>query len=632
MITACINSYCTDCAEVGEPVHSLPELLRFNSRTYGAKPAVHCDGMASLSHAALWDQVTAIVATLNKFGVGRGDRVAIVLPQGPELAVAFLAVACGATAAPLNPAYLKTEVEFYLKDLQAKTLILEKNVISPAREAADALGIPVLELETILPVAGRFELCSMEDGTAEQQGWAEAGDTALVLHTSGTTSKPKRVPLAHVNLCASQRHIGSALRLCPEDRCLNVMPLFHIHGLVACLLASLGSGGSVVCPRGFDASRFSTWLSEWQPTWYSAVPTMHQAILAQGMPSEKSSSLRFVRSSSASLPPTVMAALEATFSVPVIEAYGMTEAAHQMASNQLPPGVRKPGSVGCAAGPEIVVLDAAGEQLQAGGVGEVAIRGVNVTTGYEDNPAGNAEAFQNGWFRTGDQGYLDADGFLFLTGRLKEIINRGGEKIAPREIDEALLAHPLVRQAVAFGVPHISLGEDVAAAVVLCEGAECSEAELRGFLLEKLPVFKAPSRIVIVTDIPKGPTGKIQRIGLAARLQEALAVPFQPPSSGLEELVAEKIREVLGSGKIGRHDNFFMLGGDSLRAAQVLARLSNDLALTLPPPMLFRLPTPALLAAELMRLQSDMEINNLAELLQGLGEEERARLLNEESK
>lgn len=630
MTSACINSFSTGSTEINQPVFSLPEILRFNSRTYGSKPAVHCDDMDSLSHSELWNQVTKIVATLNRYGIGRGDRVAIVLPQGPELAVAFLAVACGATAAPLNPAYLKAEVEFYLKDLQAKTLILQKGVASLAREAADALGIPVLELEAVLPVAGRFELFSLAAEVNNKQGWAESHDTALVLHTSGTTSKPKRVPLTHGNLCNSQRNVGRVLQLQPEDRCLNVMPLFHIHGLVACLLASLGSGGSIVCPRGFEPSRFSTWLTAWHPTWYSAVPTMHQAILAQGLASKKPSSLRFIRSSSASLPPTVMAALELTFNVPVIESYGMTEAAHQMASNQLPPKIRKPGSVGCAAGPEVAIINDTGDQLPAGSIGEVAIRGANVTTGYEDNPSGNAIAFQHGWFRTGDQGYLDADGYLFLTGRLKEIINRGGEKISPREVDEALLAHPQIQQAVAFAIPHISLGEDVAAAVVLREGAECSEAELRDFMLERIPAFKAPSRIIIVDDVPKGPTGKIQRIGLAARLQEAMSVPYQQPAAGLEELVAGKIREVLGLEKVGRHDNFFVMGGDSLRAAQVLARLSQDLSLTLPAPMLFRLPTPSLMAAELMRLQSEIEINSLADLLHGLSEEERAQLLGED--
>ena len=354
-----------------------------------------------------------------------------------------------------------------------------------------------------------------------------------MLHTSGTTARPKIVPLLQRNLAASARHIAGTLRLGPADRCLNVMPLFHIHGLAAAVLASMGAGASITCTPGFNALKVFSWFEDAVPTWYTAVPTMHQAILARAdrqPETARAAGLRLVRSSSASLPPQVMARLEAVFGCPVIESYGMTEAAHQMTSNPLPPGERKPGSVGVPAGPEVAVMDSAGALLPAGSVGEVVIRGPNVTPGYAGSPEANAEAFADGWFRTGDQGVFDADGYLMLTGRLKELINRGGEKISPREVDEALLDHPAVAQAVAFALPNPKLGEEVAAAVVVRDGAEVDERALRAFVGERLAGFKVPRRVVFVPEIPKGATGKLQRIGLAAKL--GLAESDPPAGTG----------------------------------------------------------------------------------------------------
>jgi acyl-CoA synthetase (AMP-forming)/AMP-acid ligase II len=262
-------------------------------------------------------------------------------------------------------------------------------------------------------------------------------------------------------------------------------------------------------------------MGEARPTWYTAVPTMHQTILARAARHAqviRDNPLRFIRSSSSALPPQVIAELETTFNAPVVESYGMTEAAHQMASNPLPPAVRKRGSVGIAAGPEVAIMDPEGRLLQAGENGEIVIRGANVTAGYQNNPKANAEAFTNGWFRTGDQGTMDPEGYVSITGRLKEIINRGGEKISPREVDEVLMDHPAVRQVVTFAVPHDKLGEDVAAAVVLREGAAATEKELREFLGSRLAAFKVPRTILFLDEIPKGATGKLQRIGLAQKL------------------------------------------------------------------------------------------------------------------
>ena len=477
-----------------------------------------------LTYGGLRDQVARTGEALGKAGVRAGDRVAIVLANGPEMAAAFLGVAAHATAAPLNPAYRTDEFAFYLEDLRARALILEAGTGGAAVEAAARVGVPIVGLTPAHGAgAGCFTLdapASM-DAANDGDGADGADDAALVLHTSGTTSRPKIVPLTGANLCASAANIAGWLALGPGDRCLNIMPLFHIHGLMAGVMASLRAGSTVICTPGFNALRVFAWLDDLAPTWLTAVPTMHQAILARAARNREIVArhrLRLLRSSSSSLPAPVMGELEATFDAPVIESYGMTEASHQMTSNPLPPAERRPGGVGIAAGPQVAIMDAAGTLLAPGTEGEVAIRGANVTHGYENNPEANAAAFADGWFRTGDQGVIDEAGYLTLTGRLKEIINRGGEKIAPREVDDVLMTHPAVAQAVAFAMPHPKLGEDVAAVIVLREGAEAEERELRAHAAESLADFKVPRTILFRDEIPKGATGKLQRIGLAEKL------------------------------------------------------------------------------------------------------------------
>ncbi len=488
-------------------------------------PALTSPGGVPLTFGHLRALTDRTVADLNAQGIGRGERVAIVLPNGPEMAAAFIAVAAGTTSAPLNPAYKADEFEFYLTDLRAKLLVVAEGSESPAVAVAEKLGMGVARLKpTPEQGAGSFTLSfSGEAGAPPAQGGlAEEGDIALVLHTSGTTSRPKIVPLSQGNVCASARHIRTSLAFTAEDRGLNIMPLFHIHGLIAGTLAPLSAGGQICCTPGFNALKFFSWMEEAKPTWYTGVPTMHQAILGRAGRNREiiaATPLRFIRSSSASLPPQVLRELEETFGAPVIEAYGMTEAAHQMASNPLPPRKNRPGAVGLAAGPEIAVVGLDGEPLPSGETGEIVIRGPNVMAGYENNDKANAEAFtRQGWFRTGDQGTLSEDGFLTITGRLKEIINRGGEKISPREVDEILLDHPAVLQCVTFALPHDKLGEEVAAAIVLREGISAEEKEIRGFASERLAPFKVPAKIVILPEIPRGATGKLQRIGLAQKL------------------------------------------------------------------------------------------------------------------
>ncbi len=482
--------------------------------------AITAPGREALDYAGLRAQAKRTAAALNQRGVGRGDRVAIVLPNGPEMAAAFVSVACAASTAPLNPAYRRDEFAFYMKDIGAKILIVEQGSKSPVVAAANDLGIAIEEITVPDGApAGVFEF--VRPSGAADGAFAEPDDVALLLHTSGTTARPKIVPLSHRNICASARHIREALALTPSDRCLNIMPMFHIHGLIAAVSSSLGAGASVHCTPGFNALKFFAWLDDCNPTWYSAVPTMHQTILARAARNSEAienSKLRFIRSSSSSLPPQVMAELEDTFRAPVIESYGMTEAAHQMTSNPLPPAARKPGTVGVAAGPEVAIMGATGLLTEPDAVGEVVIRGPNVTRGYENNPKANEDGFRDGRFRTGDQGLLDGAGYLTITGRLKEIINRGGEKISPREVDNVLMDHPAVAQVVTFALPHDKLGEEVACVVVLRDGFDASERDIRDFASSRLAAFKTPRKVLFRDDIPKGATGKLQRIGLAEKL------------------------------------------------------------------------------------------------------------------
>lgn len=618
-------------------------LVRDSARRFPDAVALLGLGRDELTYRELDAQLDSLVKSLGAAGIGETDRVAIVLPNGPEMAIAFLAVTTAAVAAPLNPAYREEEFAFYLRDLGARAVLVEAGTDSSARRVARAHGIALLEVSRGSDARlGRIILSATPVEPAASPSVRRPEDVALVLHTSGTTARPKIVPLTHGNLCASAAHVCAALHLGSVDRCLNIMPLFHIHGLVAALFASLAAGASIACCPAFCAPEFFSWFDECSPTWYTAVPTMHQAILARAGHVKdvlQRSRLRFIRSSSASLPPQVLTQLEAVFGVPVVEAYGMTEAAHQIACNPFPPASRKPGSVGRAAGPEIAIRSEGGEFLAPGNVGEIVIRGANVTSGYQDNPAANAAAFADGWFRTGDQGVLDEAGYLTITGRLKEIINRGGEKVAPREVEEVLLDHPAVAQAVAFAVPHAALGEDIAAAVVLGTGQVAQADDLRNYAANRLAYFKVPSQLLIVQEIPKGPTGKPQRIGMAQRLGLVPAVqaptstarPLMPPRTELEAALVEIWKEVLRVDHLGVDHSFLEVGGDSILALRILARVRALLALELPVHTLFDASTVAGMAAAIEQVAAKQleteEMSRLVSDIEGLSDEEAARLL-----
>jgi acyl-CoA synthetase (AMP-forming)/AMP-acid ligase II/acyl carrier protein len=542
-----------------------------------------------MTYGGLNHQITSTVAMLNDMGYGKGDRIALMLPNGPEMATAFLAVMAGFTCAPLNPLYRKNELEFYLSDMKASAIIIPHGVEPYVPAAARSLGIPSITLMTAGTVAGAFSLTGEKQEGIHESGFAGTDDIALVLHTSGTTSRPKLVPVTQSSIVDSAVHIAEPLGLTGNDKCLNVMPLFHIHGLIGAVITSLVSGGSVFCTSGFNSESTMQWLQTYRPTWYTAVPTIHQHVLKQAVlhkDDARMSGLRFIRSSSASLPPAVKEGLEEVFSVPVIEAYGMTEATHQISTNLLPPRLRKPGSAGMAIGLEMAILDRQGSQQPPGITGEIALRGSRIFKGYENNPEANERAFINGWFLTGDLGYMDEDGYLFISGRIKEMINRGGEKISPREIEEALLSGPGVADAIAFSIPDPVLGEIVGAAVVLKGEQQVTAADLKKNLSDRLAYFKIPARLWIVDEIPKGPTGKIQRIGMFDRLKGLAAADdnqkvgdYVPPVTPTEKILAGIWAEVLQRDRIGRDDNFLDLGGDSLLATMVISRIGRMFAL-----------------------------------------------------
>ena len=534
-----------------------------------------------LNYAQLREQVAIMADGLAALGIGPGDRVAIALPNGLPAIVCFLAASMAGTAAPLNPGYRQEEFSFFLADTSAKILLCPPDGAEAARKAAQGkLAVHSVEMDT----SGRVRLAGAPHGRKSPS--PSPDDVALVLHTSGSTGRPKRVPIRHRNIAASARNIVDHYALCHQDVSLCAMPLFHVHGLVASTIATLLSGGTIVVPSNFRPDLFWKTVRDCRVTWYSAVPTIHQLLLVQAGNERPAGSegLRFIRSCSSALSAEMMTKMERVFGVPVLEAYGMTEASHQMCSNPLPPGVRRPGSVGPGTGVRVSILDDLGNHLDCGERGEVVIQGANVIDGYE-NPDGNAQAFAEGWFRTGDQGFLDENGYLTLTGRIKDLINRGGEKIAPREIDELLAAHPGVAEAVAFGVPHQSLGEEVAAAVVLREPH--SEAAILSFCREHLADFKCPKKVFIVKSIPRTATGKIQRSAVAKELTSLVPeftthkASWRAPRTREEEVLCELFAEVLGLEQAGIGDDFFELGGHSLIAAQLASRVRARLGLEL---------------------------------------------------
>ncbi|KIV99285.1 uncharacterized protein PV09_09053 [Verruconis gallopava] len=476
----------------------------------------------SVSFAELDAEIRSFQRKLAKLGIGHGAAVSIALINSYEFIVSFLAAGFQrAIAAPLNPAYKQSEFEFYIDDLSSSLALVPRGAYdedAPAVRAARKYNAAIAECysngkEVVLDVKELGKLKGNGDKKIES---ARPDDVALVLHTSGTTGRPKAVPLTHRNLTRTMKNIEATYDLSSEDRTYLVMPLFHVHGLLAGFLAPLAAGGSVIVPPKFSAQQFWSDFIANKANWYTAVPTIHQILLKSPLP-QPVPNIRFIRSCSSPLSPKVFHELEKALKAPVLEAYAMTEAAHQMCSNPLPSrGKRIPGSVGIGQGVEVKILDENGNELPRETNGEICIRGENVTKGYLNNEAANASSFtKDGFFRTGDQGKMDKEGYVYITGRIKELINKGGEKISPIELDNILVQHPAVGEAVCFAIADEIYGQDIGVAVVLKNGNQLTEKDLVDWMRNKVVKFKVPKRVWFTDTMPKTATGKIQRKNVA---------------------------------------------------------------------------------------------------------------------
>ena len=569
--------------------------------------AIVAPGRAPLSYARLLSQISYVEAALKSLRIRRAERVVVVLPDGPEAAVTLLAVASSATCAPLDPRCTPEEFHDHLTRLRATAVILPSGGSAALADVARRTGVAVIDMVPLLGMeAGIFRLCGA-DSAATGGDVPQDENVALILRTSGTMSQSKLVPLTHRNLQAATSRVGAALGLTPDDRYLNLTSLFYSQGVLL-TFSSLAAAGSVVCPPGFSSHGFLEWTREFSPTWYSAAPALHQAILthARGAAVEAARPrFRFIRSAAAALPPPIREQLEEQFRSPVIEAYGMTEC-YPISSNPLESGARKPGSAGLAAGTDVAILNAEGESLSTGSIGEIVVRGPHVMPGYLNEPS--ADAFTRGWFRTGDQGYLDPDGYLFVTGRLKEIINRGGQKISPLEIDQALSAHPGVSEAVAFPIPHATLGEDLAVSIVLRDRASTTEDDIRSFAASRLAPYKVPRRVIFLDKIPKSAGGKVQRAALTRRFGASARTQTDrfdagpaAASPGVHDVLRAMWADLLGVESVGIRDCFFDLGGNSLLAVELILRIENQLGKELPLPAFLEAPTIESLAEAIYR-------------------------------
>lgn len=581
---------------------SVGGLLDFYARKTPEAPALLAPGRPALNYGELGDRTQHLVRTLRELGIAPADRIGVALPRGADSALALIAVASACACIPINPDLTSDELQRYFSELKLTALVTRADMNSPSRDVAKTLDIAVIDFvpgpEDDL---GGCEFVGPTIGPANASGASRGDHDAFILLTSGTAARPKMVPLTHRNVCLSACNAGRVLSLTSHDRLLNVLPLFHAHGLISGLLTALAAGSSVVCTNGFDAPSFFGWMRELQPSWYTAVPTIHRALLtaAEADPDRaRSSSLRVIRSASASLAPAILNGLEATFGVPVLETYGMTEAASQIAAN--PFELRKVGSVGRAAGPDIAIMDEVGRALASGKHGEIVLRGPNMSRGYYNDDAATQAAFRNGWFRTGDLGYLDADGYLFIVGRIKDVINRGGQKISPLEVEEVLLSHPAVLEAGVFAIPHHKLGENVAAVVVLRPNSEATSDQLRQFARKRLAAYKVPSLIRSVAALPKGASGKVKRNALAELIATTKdGDQTQLPRNALETQLAEIWANLLELPQVGVEQDVFALGADSLAVTQMRSRLRERFNVDFSFEDIFDCATVAALAARL---------------------------------
>jgi len=614
--------------------HCFMELFH-SMKNMSSSPAILAPDREPLLYRTLCRQIEYTTSFLNDHRLGRNDRIGIVVPSGPEMAVLFLSIIAGGTFVPLRPDYIDQEYDFCIAHFKINALIVQNSSYSPIASISKKRGIPLIELTPLHNAeAGLFSLKWIFGDKFRrcEPGFACPDDIALVLETSGSTSRPKIVPLSQDNIFASAHYIKTSLQLTVEDRCLNIMPMYHITGLVSPVLSTLYAGGSVICTSGVSIDKFFDWIKTLKPTWYSAVPTVHQAIIEKAEELSldlTQTSLRFVRSTSSSLLGSIFEKLAIVFNCPVNQTYGLTEAL-PIASTPLHQYTRKPMAVGIPVS-EVAIVDENNTIVQPGKIGEIIVRGPQVFKGYEDNPEATKMAFFNEWFRAGDLGYLDEERYLYITGRIKEIINRGGQKVSPWEVEAVLISHPAVREAAVFGISHLRLGEAVVAAVVLNSSQTITERELRQYSAEKLAPFKVPQQIIIVEYIPKSHMGKFQRNELSQKFSHLLKPVFVSPSTETEIALAKIWQDVLGIDMIGRLDNFFAVGGDSLHGMQVLSLVKEHMDIALPAETIFQHTTLKELANVIQQNQptgvKNDELSALLTEIEALTEDEAEEIL-----
>jgi len=596
-----------------DPPCTIYEVVRLWADRTPDAPAIAASNQLTLTYRGLVELIDRVGSTLNAAGLGRGDRIAIVHSGGAEMAAAVVGIASYATAVPLNPGLTVGEFAIYLRDVGAKAVAIQHGACSAAHAATNRLDLPVFD---IIPDAGNCAGLSSLDanltGAPRDAGPAEPNDVAFILMTSGTTSSSKIVPLRHRLMVRRAEDNIPRFGLAPEDRVLNMMPLYHVGGLASGLNSVLYSGAMVIPLPPADVTTFLDHMLEFRPTFLMGAYTIYHTILRQADRYEKiissaTSQIRIVRSGAGQLDVQAARALETVFGAPVIQAYGSSESGF-IASVPLPPAVCKEGSVGFSMNSEVAIMDEDGQILDPDQLGEIVVRGPMVIDGYDNDPEANAAAFVDGWYRTGDVGYFDMDGYLFLTGRIKEMINRGGQKISPREVDDALVAHPAVAAASTFSVPHPTLGEEVAAAVVVKTGLSVTEQSLSDFLRRNLATFKVPRQFVFVDEIPKGPTGKVHRhklaaeFGLARGVTSTAAAAEAGQATALESKLQALWASALGLDHVGLHDDFFLLGGDSLQAVDLFLAIEAKIGHRLSRAVLFEAGTVAEMAA---RIEND---------------------------
>ncbi len=590
-------------------------LIRHQADVYPNSIAIEQMGAESISYQSLRERVEGLANELRGHGVslnGQRSRVAIVLPNGPGMSIALLAVCSIGAALPFNPSYSKIEFKDYFYKTGVDFVLVGHDDHALAVDVASCLGLKVLRLggSSELESARNIDYFdTIEDGFSIP----DPEDIALVLLTSGSTGRPKSVPLTHRNICTSAYEVVQSMGLGQSDRCLSMWEQFHIGGLVDLLLAPLASGGTIISTSGFDAAEFYGLLSVAEPTWFQGVPTTLRELAFHAERNQvvtKPNSLRLIRSVAAALPTQLMKDIESLFDTPVIQTFGMTEAGPLITSTRLPPAAHSPGSVGTSCGSEIHLFALGDEVLEAGVSGEVAVRGDNVFSGYENDAEANSHSFRDGWFLTGDIGYLDEDGQLFLTGRVKQIINRGGEKVNPQEVDDALLAHPEVDEVASFAVKHRTLGEDVGAAIVLRPNASANENDILKFLATHLAPFKIPQQLYIYDRLPCNAVGKVDRLALADAVETIRenVVKEQPSDANTLELQLAKLwASELDLPEVGLDDNFYSLGGDSLTGVRLFIVVEEYFGRRLPRSALTGITT----VREMARLINEDEIVQL---------------------